>query len=238
MFRFICVAVSLILFLVLTSPIMLLLLIIAKFNEKLSSKIAQKMVAGIFKIMIFITGAKIEVEGLLNIPEDEAVVFVGNHQGAFDIVLAYLYTKKIFGCISKKELSKYILLREWMLLVNCLFLDRNNIKEGLKTILDAIEKVKKGISIWIFPEGTRSKTGELLEFKEGAFKIATKSKAKIIPVAISGTRDIFEAQFPRIKKGKIRISYLEAVECDNLEKGTKIGEHVRDIIEKKLREQV
>lgn len=76
------------------------------------------------------------------------------------------------------------LLSQWMVQMNCLFLDRSNIKEGLKTILTGIEKVKGGISMWIFPEGTRNKSedpADLMEFREGSLKIAEKAAARLSP---------------------------------------------------------
>ena len=88
-----------------------------------------------------------------------------------------------------------------MLNVNCLFLDRNNIKEGLKTILAGIEKVRRGVSVWIFPEGTRNKNeqlSDLLPFKEGSLKIAEKSGCPVVPVAIKGTAEVFEKHIPLI----------------------------------------
>lgn len=84
----------------------------------------------------------------------------------------------------------------------CLFLDRDNMREGLKTILQAIDYVKNGISICIFPEGTRNNGEELsmLPFRDGALKIAEKTGCAIIPISMNNTADIFEAHFPRVKK--------------------------------------
>jgi 1-acyl-sn-glycerol-3-phosphate acyltransferase len=82
-----------------------------------------------------------------------------------------------------------------------LFLDRKDTKQGLKIILKAIDYVKEGISIFVFPEGTRSKDGKMIPFKAGAFKISTKTGCPIIPVVLSGTADIFENHLPKIKKG-------------------------------------
>lgn len=93
-------------------------------------------------------------EGSGNIPEDTAVLYVGNHRSYFDILAGYTTVPTLLGFVAKKEMEKIPLLRTWMVNVNCLFLDRKNIKEGLKTILQGIEKVKNGVSIWIFPEGT------------------------------------------------------------------------------------
>ena len=107
-------------------------------------------------------------------------------------------------------MKKCPLLSDWMENVNCLFLDRKNIKEGLKTILEGIEKVKRGVSIWIFPEGTRNRNEtitELLPFKEGSLKIAEKSGCPVVPVAITGTAEIFENHLPFIKPSHVTIEF-------------------------------
>ena len=80
---------------------------------------------------------------------------MGNHRSYFDILGGYTTVPGLMGFVAKKEMLGYPLLRSWMKNVNCLFLDRENLKEGLKTILEGIEHVKSGISVWIFPEGTK-----------------------------------------------------------------------------------
>ena len=119
--------------------------------------------------------------------------------------------------------------------LHCLFLDRKDIKEGLKTILTAIEKVKSGISIFIFPEGTRSKEDsdlEMLPFHEGSFKIATKTKCPIVPVALSNTSQILEAHFPIVKPTHVVIEYCDPIYPDQLDKETlkHIGAYTQNII--------
>ena len=84
------------------------------------------------------------------------VLYVGNHQSYFDILVGYTTVPTLLGFVAKKEMERYIFLRDWMRNVNCLFLDRTDIKAGMKTILDGIQKIKAGISVWIFPEGTRN----------------------------------------------------------------------------------
>ena len=79
-----------------------------------------------------------------------SVLFIGNHRSYFDILLTYSRCQRLTGYIAKKEMLKYPLLRDWMKRLYCLFLDRDNPKEGLKTILTAIDYVKKGVSICIF----------------------------------------------------------------------------------------
>ena len=92
--------------------------------------------------------------------------------------------------------------------LHCLFLDRENIRQGMETILKGIEKLKSGISIFIFPEGTRNKVNDsFLPFHGGSFKLAEKSGCPIIPVSLNNTADIFEDHFPKIKKAHVIIEY-------------------------------
>ena len=151
-----------------------------------------KVVRSVFKVLLKLAGVTVTVKGAENIPEDTAVLYVGNHRSYFDILAGYTTVPTLLGFVAKKEMEKIPLLRTWMVNVNCLFLDRKNIKEGLKMILQGIEKVKNGVSIWIFPEGTRNPNEditELLPFKEGSLKIAEKSGCPVIPVAMTGTAD-------------------------------------------------
>lgn len=132
------------------------------------------------------------------------VLYVGNHRSIFDIILSYPFLKNNTGFVAKESLKKTPLVGWWMWYLNCLFLNRENIKEGLKTILKGVELVKNGSSIFIFPEGTRSETEDLLPFKEGSLKIAEKGKCPIVPVA-SQTQRRFLKTFSGNKKGNGRI---------------------------------
>ena len=172
-----------------------------------------------------------------NIP-DEAVLFIGNHRSYFDILLTYSRCKRLTGYVAKKEMEKIPLLSTWMRFVYCLFLDRDNPKEGLKTILKAIDYIKKGISICIFPEGTRN-TGEelsMLPFKEGAFKIATKTGCPIIPISMNNTSDIFENHMPRIKKVHVVLEYGTPIYPNELAPEDKkhIGAYCQNIIQETI----
>ena len=128
---------------------------------------------------------------------------------------------------------KFPLLRDWMNNLHCLFLDRANIKEGLKTILAGIEKINSGISICIFPEGTRNSVNHtFLPFHGGSFKIAEKTGCAIIPISINESASIFEDQFPRMKKTKVVLQYGTPIYMDQLEKEDrkKIGDYVSSVI--------
>lgn len=163
-------------------------------------RFTQRFVRMVFKHTLFITGVRTTAIGVENIPDDRAVLFVGNHRSYFDILVSYIYFKRPTGYVAKKEMLRIPLLRTWMSYIHCLFLDRTNPKEGLKTILAGIQNIKDGYSMVIFPEGTRSRTGEMLPFKEGSLKIAEKSGCAIIPMAQNNTSAAFEDHMPFFKK--------------------------------------
>lgn len=180
-----------------------------------------------------LAGTELIVLGEDNVPKDQAVMYAGNHTSYFDIIITYARVPALTGFISKKSMEKFPVLNLWMKRVHCLFLDRDNVKEGLKTILAAIDKVKSGISIFIFPEGTRNKTPDtLLDFKEGSFKIAEKSGCPIIPVTLVNASDIFEAHMPRVKKTRVVLEYGTPIYMNTLDKEEKkhVGAYVQSII--------
>lgn len=237
MIRFIIVVIYLVLFLILSIPVFLVEWILGKINPEARDKSSLRIVQWGFRCILKVTGVETIVIGQDRIP-DEAVLYIGNHRSFFDILLTYSRCPRLTGYVAKKEMEKIPLLSTWMRYVYCLFLDRKDIKEGLKTILQAIEYVKKGISICIFPEGTRNKGEELsmLPFKDGAFKISTKTNCAIIPISMNNTAAIFENQFPRIRKTKVVIEYGEPIYPNELDKETKkhIGDHVQKIIQETI----
>lgn len=233
MIRIILAMTFVVLFLILSIPLLIVEWIIGKFNQPLKDKSSLAIVNWGFSVVRWIAGTKVIVIGEDRIPQDTAVLYVGNHRSFFDIVLTYVRVPRPTGYISKLEMKKVPLLSNWMTNLHCLFLDRENIKEGLKTILEAIEKVKNGISICIFPEGTRNKVKDtFLPFHEGSFKIADKGGVPIVPISIVNSGAIFEDQFPKIKKVTVVIEYCEPIYVDKLEKEQRksLGTYVSGII--------
>ena len=209
--------------------------LIGKFNQDAKDRGSLRFVQGVFKVVLFLSGVTTTVKGLENLPKDgEAVLFVGNHHGFFDTIISYTYMKPRTGFVAKKEIEKVPLLNIWMKYLYCLFLDRKNIKEGLKTVLQGIEYIKNGISITIFPEGTRSRTGEMAPFKEGSLKFAEKTGCKIIPVVQNNTRQIMEAHSPFIRRTHTVLEFGEPIDVKLLDKEQKkfLGAYTQEIIQK------
>lgn len=233
MIRFILVVIYVILFLILTIPLMVAEWIIGKFNPERKDRHSKAIVGWGFRCVTFLSGTKITARGLENIPKDSAVLYVANHRSYFDIVLTYCLFPGVTGYVAKKEMKKWPLLNVWMTNIQCLFLDRENIKEGLKTILLGVEKVKKGISICIFPEGTRNKVNDtFLPFHEGSFKIAEKGGVPVIPMVISGSARVFEDHLPKIRKATVIIEFQKPVYIKELDKETRknLGNYVQNMI--------
>lgn len=238
MIRFILIILFLVVFFVLTIPIVILDLIIGLFSRNIRDIIAFKIIKAGFNIVLFISGVTVNIQGTQNLPHDVPALYIGNHQGFFDVVIGYTMLSSPTGFVSKKEFLKIPGLNWWMHLGNCLFLDRIDPRKGMKTIQKAAELVKNGISIFIFPEGTRSRTGELGEFKEGSFKIATKSKCPVIPVAFKGTANAFENQFPRVTPCIINVTVGEPIYTDRLSREDlkKLGTLTKSAIEEMLKQ--
>ncbi len=208
MIRFILIVFFLVSFLIVFSPVMFVLWLVGMINPSAKDKASRFIIRHAFNFIRFIAGTKLIVLGKENIPSDSAVLYVGNHRSYFDIILGYIAVPGITGFIAKKEMNRYPLLRVWMRYIHCLFLDRDDIRQGLQTILNGVEKIKSGISIFVFPEGTRNKSDdEFLPFKAGSLKISEKSGCPIVPVSINHSDDIFEKHLPKIHKTTVVIEF-------------------------------
>ena len=239
MIRTILVLLFLLCFFIISIPLYLIEAIIGHFDIHKKERSSFVIVTTALKIIIWLSGIHLIVKGQEKVPKDQAVLYVSNHRSYFDIVTLYPLTNNTTGFVAKKELERIPFIRRWMRYMNCQFLDRENIKEGLKTILNCIATVKGGCSICIFPEGTRNRNADetdMLPFHEGSFKIATKAKCPIIPIAINNSADIFEAHFPKMSPAKVVVEYGKPIYPDELSKEDKkhIGEYTQNIIREML----
>ncbi|MFR4318440.1 MAG: lysophospholipid acyltransferase family protein [Eubacterium sp.] len=147
MIRLILLLLFLTVYFLVSMPIQLAELIIEKFNMDVRNKSSLRFVQWGLRCVSFISGVKIEVKGLENIPEDQAVLFIGNHISLFDIIITYPLMKNYTGYIAKKEIKKVPFLSWWMYFVNCIFLDRSNPRQGLTSILKATDYIHEVFNI-------------------------------------------------------------------------------------------
>ncbi len=170
------------------------------------------------------------------IPKDKNVLFVSNHQSNFDILIFMAKIKKDTGFVAKIELGKVPFLNQWMKNIHCIFMDRDDLKQSMQTILDGIALLKKGKSLVVFPEGTRSRGDKMGEFKAGSFKLALKSKVPIVPVSLNGSYKLMEGNKNRIRAAKVDVYIHEPIYTDKLSKEeiSRLHETVRNIIASKV----
>lgn len=185
---------------------------------------------------INIIGMDIEIIGKENIPK-ETCVFMGNHQSILDIPVLRHTADRPLDFVAKQELAKVPIMGYWITHMKSVTIDRENVREGMKAINQAIKNIKDGYSFAVFPEGTRSKDGEIHEFKKGSIKLATKSKVPIVPFALEGTSACFEDKRDFLP-GKVKIIFGEPIVTEGISKEEekelmdKVEEVVRNLYKK------
>ena len=233
MIRLLLVLLFVVLFLIISLPIQLAEYIIGKYRPDIKDRSSLAIVKWAFRVVLFLSGTTVTVIGEENVPKDEPVLYIGNHRSYFDILITYVRVPRLTGYMSKIEILRIPSLNTWMKYLHCVFLDRSDIKAGMQSILTAIDKIKSGISICIFPEGTRNRVDDtFLEFHNGSFKVAEKTGCAIVPMSINNTGQIFEDHIPRIKKAHVVLEYCKPIYMNELDKCDKrrIGALVQDVI--------
>lgn len=217
MFRFLLTGAWTVVFLILSIPLIIIEWIIGWFNPRARAESSQVIIAWAFKSLLYLVGARITVIGEDKVPLDRPVLYVPNHRSIFDIIMTYVRVPRQTGYVAKKETKRVPIFSIWMAFMNCQFLDRSDLRDGLRVINKSAELIKQGSSMCIFPEGTRNKgTEPMLPFHEGSFKIAQRSGCPIVPVIINNSDDIFEAHLPKVRKTHVIIEYLDPIEVDGL----------------------
>lgn len=236
MIRFILAVGFAVLYLILGIPVLGIEYLIGKKNPRKRDISSLRLVQWAFRVIDRICGVKLTIIGHENVPKDEAVLYVANHNSYFDIIISYSLCPDLTGYIAKDTIEKVPLLNIWMRRLYCLFMKRDDMKQSLKVILQGIEYIKKGISICIFPEGTRGDSEELNTFKEGSMKIAEKTGCPIIPIAISNSRAIINGHIPFVKPSHVILEYGKPIYPKELPKEERksLGRLTQNIIQEML----
>ncbi len=195
-----------------------------------------------FKLLKFIDhranvggNVKIEAHGLENIPKENGFIFFPNHQGMYDTLAIMEVCPRPFSVVAKKEVENIQFLKQVFACVGAYMLDRNDVRQGLKVILKVAEDVKNGKIVIIFPEGTRSKNGNVLGvFKGGSFKAATKAKCPIVPVALIDSFKPFDTN--SIKPVTVQVHFLKPLEYEEY-KEMKTTE-IAALVQKQIQETI
>lgn len=177
-------------------------------------------------------GASVAVSGMENLPQENKICFVSNHQGDFDIPILIGYIPKMIGFIAKRELLFIPILGIWMKALHCVFINRMSPRDSVRVIQSGVEQIKNGYPMVIFPEGTRSKTQTMRPFKSGSIKLALRSNALIVPVTIDGTYKIRGDKKWRIAPSSVSLKIHPSIDVTTLSSDEKKNLHIslRDII--------
>lgn len=157
------------------------------------------------KFLLLFAGVRVSVKGLENIPRQGSCLFVSNHQGNFDIPVLFSSLNTPIGFLAKIELAKIPVLRQWMPLLGCVFIDRANLRQSVKAVQQCVDVLKRGYSMVIFPEGTRSKSRQMGEFKKGSLRLVEKADVPIVPVTVNNTYSALEANNNRVAGADVSV---------------------------------
>ncbi len=184
------------------------------------------------RIILWVGGVRGEVIGKKNIVPNNSYIFMCNHQSFVDIFVLLANIPTDFKFIMKKELMSIPILGPCMRRAGYMEIERDDPRESIKQLSKAIEKIKKGISVLIFPEGTRSPDGKLLPFKKGGFYIAVRSGCDVVPLYIQGTHPLGPKGSWTMKKGKYKLIIGEPVSVKDYGKkdAEKLMKRIRDIM--------
>ncbi len=195
-----------------------------------------RMVQWGFRVIDRICQVTSTVIGHENVPKDTAVLYVANHNSYFDIFLTYTLCEDRTGYLAKIGLGRVPLLNLWMRRLYCLFIDRDDMRQSMRVIQQAIDYINKGISITIFPEGTRGTSEEMIPFKAASFRVADKTGCPVVPIAISGTRRIAGANYPAITPTHVIVQYGKPIYPDELSKEER--KTLSDIAQNRIQEML
>lgn len=166
------------------------------------------------RFMGFITPMSVKVSGRENVDKEQSYIIISNHQSTYDVFLLYGWLGIDFRWIMKKEIRKVFAVGLACEKVGHIFIDRSSPKAALKSLEDAKVNLEKGTSIVIFPEGTRTGSDKMSQFKRGAFKMAYDLKLPILPVTVVDTYKIFGKEFYSIMPGKVKLKIHEPIEIE------------------------
>ena len=179
-----------------------------------------------------IAGFSVERTGEENILEGPAL-YVGNHQGLFDMVIALEQFGNLKPFLAKVEASKIPLIGSWMKMLGCVFIKRDDMRGSLEAIQECQARLESGQSVIIFPEGTRSRKHEMGHMKAGAFKCALKAEVPVVPFVIDGTYKAWEVDH-KIRPCKATLKILPPIDTTGMGR-TKTKELAADV-EAKVKE--
>lgn len=184
------------------------------------------------KVALWANGVKVKVSGLENLKGKGPYIFMSNHQGSYDIFALLGHLPFQFKWLAKKELFSIPFFGWTMAAAGYISIDRKGTRETVEAMNEAARKIREGMSVVIFPEGSRSQNGTIQPFKKGGFTLAIKSKVPIVPIAIHGSRTIMPKDRLKISPGEIRIQLGSPIDTE------KFSLKDRELLMAKVKERI
>ena len=167
------------------------------------------------KVALLANRVKVKIEGMENLNGKGPYIFMSNHQGSYDIFALLGHLPYQFKWLAKKELFSIPFFGWTMAAAGYISIDRGGTRETAEAVNMAAQKIREGMSVVIFPEGSRSPDGSIQPFKKGGFTLAIKAKVPIVPLAISGSRDIMPKDKLTTAPGEIRMFVDHPIETQD-----------------------
>jgi len=188
------------------------------------------------KLILWVSRITVTVDGLSKLDPSRSYVYMSNHQSNFDIPVLLAYLTVQFRWLAKKELFRIPIFSRGMRAAGYISIDRSNRASAFKSLAEAAQKVKNGVSVMIFPEGTRSLDGKIRSFKKGGFFLAIDSGVPIVPIVLHGTWSIMPKNRWRIEPGHVHMDILEPIETSGYNRDSKdaLIEKVRQVIRQRF----
>ena len=189
------------------------------------------------KVALLANRVKVRVEGIEHLKGEGPYIIMSNHQGSYDIFALLSHLPFQFKWLAKKELFSVPFFGWVMAAAGYVSVDREGTRETVEAMNEAARKIREGMSLLIFPEGSRSPDGSIQPFKKGGFTLAIKSKVPIIPISIIGSREIMPKGKLTVTSGEIRIRIDHPIETQNysLKDRKSLMEKVRQTISKNFK---
>lgn len=195
-------------------------------NAEFVHKVQQFWSRSFYRLMFL----PVTVEGLEHINPGQSYVFVSNHQSMFDVWLIYGWLPVIFKWLMKAELHKVPFVGIACKAAGHIFVDRKNPKAAIESMEEVKKQLKDGVCTVIFPEGTRTKDGQVGRFKRGAFQIALDLELPIIPISLSGCYEVLPKGAPFVYRRPVRMYVGEPIDITQFENNNEAVEFVRAVV--------
>ena len=191
------------------------------------------------RILCFFAPIRVDVQGREHVRPGQSYVVVANHQSQVDIPVIYGFCGLDLRWVMKAELGKVPFIAQGCRAIGHIFVNRSDPDQAREAINVAVSRLKPGTGILFFAEGTRSRSGKLLNFKKGAFRVAIDQGMPVLPVTVVGTRDIMPADSLKMRPGKVVMRIHPPVETSNLDvdQVRDLRDRVREIVASGLEQQ-